>query len=127
MLLQAGYDRVQWVNTEQFGNVPCPLCQQIANEVNGVEGGLSLAAFLGREEVVLTRDDGEGNQIPVPPEEDTRSVDEKYPKVIEIYRNAPIYNWAHVGCKCGVRVYKSSEEGDGELVFRNGGPLPDIQ
>lgn len=120
--MAAGYDRVEWVNAEQFGNVPCPLCQQIANEINS-NGGISLAAFLGREEVQLTRDDGEGNQVPVPPSEDTRTVDEKYPQVIEIYRNAPIYNWAHVGCKCGIKVSKSSS-GDVELVFRNGGPAP---
>ena len=117
-LLEQGYDRVKWVLVHENGNIPCPLCQQIANEING-QGGISLAAFLGLQEIKLQRQTEDGETVDVPPEEDNRPVSERYSVAVPIYKDAPIYNWSHISCQCLLQVYRSSDSAV-ELVSAEG-------
>lgn len=118
-LLQSGYDRVKWVLVHEGGNIPCPLCQQIANEINS-QGGISLAAFLGLQEIKLTRQTEDGGTVEVPPEEDTRPFEERYSVAVPIYKEAPIYNWGHVGDKCALLIFKSDGSAAEQLVTAEG-------
>lgn len=118
-LLEQGYDRVKWVLVHENGNIPCPLCQQIANEING-QGGISLAAFLGLQEIKLQRQTEDGETVDVPPEEDNRPVSERYSVAVPIYKDAPIYNWGHVGDRCAILVFKSDGSAGEQLVTAEG-------
>lgn len=118
-LLQSGYDRVKWVLVHEGGNIPCPLCQQIANEINS-QGGISLAAFLGLQEIKLTRQTEDGGTVEVPPEEDTRPFEERYSVAVPIYKEAPIYNWSHCGCMCSLLIFKSNTDGGEVIVTAEG-------
>ena len=53
-----------------------------------------------QEEKALAADE---NRLP-----DVR-IPDGYEVGVPIYKEAPIYNWSHVGCKCCVNVYKSSD------------------
>lgn len=114
-LLDAGYDKVIWINCEDWGS-PCPRCAQIAKMVNG-PGGVDLANFLGFRKVYLYTYDAQGNEIPKVDAEGKHMFEKV--SVQEVYKNAPIYNWAHVGCKCFLEVIRTSD-GESEFVSREG-------
>lgn len=115
-LLLAGYDRVSWVNTESNGS-PCPLCAEIENQVN-MNGSIDLANFLGFKKTYIYKLDENGNQVPELDEEGNPKFNLE--KVVEIYKDAPLYNFSHVGCKCYVKVFKSNGEDSPIFVTRNG-------
>lgn len=115
-LMLAGYDRVMWVPSLEGGGA-CPLCQRIATEINNHPGGVHLAWFLGfkekrRQELV------DGKLVDKVSEDGVPEID--FEKEVEIYKNAPIYNWAHVGCECSIKVYKSTDASDSFFVTREG-------
>lgn len=110
-LLDLGYTTVKWklATTES-----CPICKRIAEEIGD---GIDLAHFLGLRKKYEFTTDEQGNVVPVLDENNQP----KYglEQVVEIYRDAPIYNWAHVGCQCGLVVFKDST-GESEYVSHNG-------
>lgn len=116
-LLRNGYDKVRWVNAEDLGS-PCPLCAHIEEQVNQ-DGGLDLANFLGFRKnlkFVVNQETGEKQ-----PDFDANGLQKfELEPIVEIYKNAPIYNWSHVGCKCHLLVFKSTDSEDMILVTRAG-------
>ena len=98
-LLYAGYDRVQWCLDSSES---CDLCKSIAAKINN--GGMDLAHFLGYKREYEYTTDEKGNQVPKLDEFGEPVVN--FVKVVNIYKEAPIYNWSHVGCSCFLIVYK---------------------
>ena len=113
-LLYAGYDRVQWCLDSQES---CDLCKKIAQTINS-SGGMDLAHFLGyRKEYVYTTSES-GDLVP-----ELNEVGEpkfNLIKEVEIYRDAPIYNWSHVGCSCFLLIFKGKEPTDSVIVTKEG-------
>lgn len=60
-LLYSGYDRVKW---NLATSESCPICQKIAELVNGNGEGLSLARFLGMSAKPKVTTDEQGNTVP---------------------------------------------------------------
>lgn len=114
-LLYSGYDRVKW---NLATSESCPICQKIAELVNGNGEGLSLARFLGMSAKPKVTTDEQGNTVPVLNEYGEQEYD--YTQEVDIYRDAPIYNMSHVGCLCFLTVYKSGNPSDSVLVTHNG-------
>lgn len=117
-LLMQGYDRVRWVNTEELQGSPCPLCKQIAEQVNH-DGGIDLANFLGfRKNLKFVVNQETGEKQPDFDENGMQKFDLE--PVVEIYKNAPLYNWSHVGCRCLLLVFNSNDTERNILVTRAG-------
>lgn len=113
-LLYSGYDRVQWCLDSAES---CDICKSLAEKINSA-GGIDLAHFLGyRKEYMYTTDET-GNTVP----ELDENGEPKFnlTQVVSIYRDAPIYNWSHVGCSCFLLVFKSKDPGDSQVVTREG-------
>ena len=116
-LLQDGYDTVQWVNAEVWGQ-PCPLCAAIEQQVNA-KGGIDLANFLGYKRlnrVILDEETGEK----VPDVDENGIQRFELEPAIEIIENAPIYTFSHVGCRCCLLISKRDGTGEQILVTRAG-------
>lgn len=103
-LMLMGYDTVQWLAAYESPDA-CALCQEIENMYNQ-QGGVSLPAFLGFSVVRHTKANPDGSVSPEINANGLEVVD--YVKQVEIYRNAPIYNHAHVGCRCALLVTRKA-------------------
>ena len=104
-LMLMGYDNVQWLAAYE-GDGACPLCQEIESMYNE-QGGVLLSAFLGFKAVIPPGQvNPDGTIIP---QLNANGLEEvTYDKQVEIYKNAPIYNHAHVGCRCALLVTRKA-------------------
>lgn len=101
-LMYEGYTTVKW-NLEMQDEA-CELCKAIAAKIGN---GVSLPNFLGYR---VIRNESKLDENGKPTLE--------YEKVVDIYKDAPIYNWSHVGCKCYLTVFKD-DTGDMKIVSHN--------
>lgn len=109
-LLEEGYDTVQWCLDSQEA---CERCKYIEDRVNRA-GGTDLAHFLGYKKQFINNLDG----TPVLDENQNPKFD--LIKEVEVYRDAPIYNYSHVGCNCYLLVYKAKNPTDTRIVTKEG-------
>ena len=98
-LMYEGYTTVKW--NLAMGEEACALCKEIAARI---PNGVSLPHFLGYE---VVRNDSVLDENGKPTIE--------YQKKVTIYKDAPIYNWSHVGCKCYLTVFKD-DTGEMQIV-----------
>ena len=102
-LMYEGYTTVKW--NLALDDTSCEKCKQLASIL---QKGIDLAHFLGFQRIIRNDKLDENNKPEI-----------EYKSIVPIYRDAPIYNWAHVGCKCVLTVF-NDETGDVELVTRKG-------
>lgn len=107
-LMLLGYDTVQWLTAYEGSTEPCPMCTELERLYNG-NGGIFLPAFLGFKVVRHMQLNENNETVPVYNENGLEDVD--FVKEVEIYKNAPIYNHSHVGCRCAVLVTRQAPLG----------------
>jgi hypothetical protein len=110
-LLDQGYTTVKWnVATSES----CPICKKLSELF---KNGVDLARFLGYERVLIWKTSENGDTVPDLDENGNQRFELK--QVKDIYRDAPMYNWAHVGCNCTVTVF-NDKTGQSEVVTHQG-------
>lgn len=102
-LMYEGYTTVKW--NLSLNDESCDLCKEIASIC---AQGIDLAHFLGFRRKIH-RDKLDENGKP----------EVEFESVVSIYKDAPIYNWSHVGCDCFLTVFKD-DTGESTLVTRDG-------
>lgn len=111
-LLYKGYTTVKWnLSTSES----CEICKWLSEKF---KNGVDLANFLGFKRHPKFQKDENGNDVPVLDENGHQVCD--FEKMVDIYREAPIYNWAHVGCNCSVTVFDNKYGQPSELVSNKG-------
>ena len=101
-LLYKGYTTVKW---NLATSDSCKICKWLSEKF---KNGVDLANFLGFKRHPRFQKDENGHQVC------------DFEKSVDIYRDAPIYNWAHVGCKCSVTVFDEKYGQPSELVSNKG-------
>lgn len=99
-LLFKGYTTVVW-NVAQSDS--CDICKEWAEKF---KNGIDLAKFLGLKRKRIYQQDENGNVVPViDPETGHQKCEFEEAPGVKIYKDALMYNWAHVGCRCSVTVF----------------------
>lgn len=112
-LLDAGYDKFRFVRDAQE---TCPVCDELAARINST-GGRDLAHLLGYKKIYQNTYDEQGNEVPLI-DAATNQQAFTLSKVVDVYRDAPIYNLSHVGCNCYLLVFKSNDPNQAEIVTK---------
>jgi curved DNA-binding protein CbpA len=128
-LLYKGYDIIGWVakgGTDNKGKKlsPCQRCMEIQKTLDSAsfqeagipDGFIPLAGFLGMKRIPVKHPDG------TPKKDDSGNPVYTYVQAVPHKTSHPatLFNWAHIGCNCHLKVSKRKDPNDIKTVSKDG-------
>ena len=94
-----GYTTVKWnLALNETEGSPCEFCKKTYAEMAKFKNGIPLHSFLGFRRIIHKDILDEQGKPTI-----------EFVSEVPVYKDAPIYNWTHVGCKCYLTVFKNGE------------------